>query len=292
MNTNSENIYQLIREKLNKLRKRERSGQLLTGLFGSLYLIIGAGFLLIITESLFWLPGSVRRIMIVLYILFSIGVLTAMLGRFVMNWVVKRPATDDELARGVGRKWPEVRDRLVNAIQVYREREKYKTSSDLAAAALLQITDVLEHDFESVAGRKRLKRNGKIFAAVMTVMLCAFIAFSDRLGSAWNRMTRPGTAFVKDPGFSLVVMPGDCRLIQGDSVEVVVTMDGDHPSTVELIIDESGLSPKTIPLKRPYRHKLEAVQNAIRYQVQAGPVKSNLYHIDVLRRPVVRSLEV
>jgi hypothetical protein len=273
------------------LKKRRLILTLLTGIFIFSILTISLPLL----ESVFWFTSPVRRVLIFLYLLSGLVILNCCLVIPVLAFFNPRKPPDDDLAKMVGQTFPQIRDRLVNALQIVRDHDRHRdgTSEPLAESSLSIVHEVTEKlDYRESAKKIRLSELSRPFAIVLSVAIILAIVAAKPLQMASRRLLHPYTRFDKPLPFSWKVHPGNIRIIQGDSLTLSITITGERPESVALLTVESNRPPLTVPLSPPFIHYIASVGQSFQYQWTADDFVSPLYHIEVLRRPVIRQFQV
>ncbi len=208
---------------------------------------------------------------------------------------------DDTIARRVGAKIPEVGDRLVNTLQLYRMMYAGALvagySSDLAEASIAsQGGPLLNHDYTVIIDDDRRRRGIFFLLGSLAVMGGLFLGFPTAYSDGLNRLTRHDQFFVKPAPFTLTIEPGNRRLVRGDSVEIKVTATGIAPRTVRLSLRTGESEPDLIELSADstgaFRHRLAGIKGRTIYSAASGPVTTPEYTIDVVERPEIRLLQV
>ncbi|HDZ11321.1 MAG TPA: hypothetical protein ENH53_03835, partial [Bacteroidetes bacterium] len=134
----SQTYYTRILQKLHLYRRKKRTTLFLTGLF-RFWAYEGAFILfLLVLEALFQFPPAVRQALLGVFVL---GTLLCLAGTFFaagrFPWS-KSLFSDDRLAGEAGEAFPDIRDQLVDALQIIRNlsQNKENYSPDLAEASL------------------------------------------------------------------------------------------------------------------------------------------------------------
>lgn len=289
------NIYRTIQTKLHQLRQREKVLDLIKGGLNCLILAIGMIILCSLVESLFRFSSPIR---IVLLVGFSICTATAF-----GFWIIKSLFSllfqtnfpnDDSLALQVGQYYPRIKDRLADALQVSRlsPDKSYGTSSSLAEASLETVyKEVKSYDFRQILSIKPLIRSFRIGIVTTVICITAFSFFPSRMGNALNRLSHPERDFSIPIPFLLELHPGNIQIIQGEDVDITVTGEGDIPSEISLFLQEENNVEKHL-LRSPFRYRIASIRRGVDYFIEADRFRSETYQIDVVQRPLVRTLQV
>jgi hypothetical protein len=210
-------------------------------------------------------------------------------------WFLKNRPDDDTLALLLGRSIPSIRDKLANALQVYRNREKEESRSsvELAEASLAQASrEFLSADLRKAVSSEAV-RKPLWYAALMVLLVCAAgLTLRSPLRGAYTRLRNPGKQYEKPIPFEYMVLPGTVRKIQGDPVELRIAFSRLHPSATVLWMREPGKEVEEIVLQRPYGYRIAAVRGAFEYRFLLDRYKTEIHRIHVTERPDVRALSL
>jgi len=293
---NAEKAYQQIVQRLNQLRVKQKIQRMFSGFLYTLTLICFTLLILGWLESTFWFSTTWRAILLIAFfitVLSSAGLWIFYRGyRLVFR---RQTPSDDSLALMVGRQFHQIKDRLIDALQVFCNHQKaaFGTSSDLARASLLHIEkEIQDTDFKEAAPWSKVFQRFRLFVPLWAALILLGFIFIIPLRSAWLRLGHPNKDFIKPMPYQLILHPGDIQVVQGERVEIVVETKGDLPTDVILKLQEADQSAEEKVLKKPFRYRLPVVRNTLHYSAQCGEVGTPTYTIDVVQRPLIRSLQV
>ncbi|MDZ7261411.1 MAG: hypothetical protein ONB05_04825, partial [candidate division KSB1 bacterium] len=296
------NIHSLIRQRLNALRQKDKIAAIFQGLLITVSASLVLGLIGVVTESLFRLETYGRSTLDLILLLIALGIVV---------WYVLRPfyslffkpdtPDDDSLALRVGEKYPHIKDKLVNALQVFRKHthnpEGY--SLELVDASLLEIAEeVKELDFHTVVDYRPLKKMGQWAGIIFAGCLIFWVAFWSPLSDASYRLLHPFTEFKVAPQFTLKVLPGNIEVLKGETVKIQALVEGKQPVD-ELIltlkrVDNGVEQHKILQPESPgrFQYLIENIKDSTEYFVRAQSVVSSKYLISVIELPMVRNLRL
>jgi hypothetical protein len=290
----NDQTYFQIRKKLHSLRQYEKRVALFSGFLKVFAVFCGTALLLLLLESLLWLKPAWKISALTLACVIGAATLAGSAGASLFSLIfLENHPNDETLAEKAGLAFPKIKDRLVNAIQVYRSREKEveRTSSFLAGAALDRIRfDIEPLDFRGVVSRRKIQ--GSFRAAVLTCVLVLFCAtfFYHPMMEAWSRLCHPGKTFIKPIPYSIRFRPGSIRVVQGDSVMISAEGTGNMPKEIILTLKDKN-DEKKILLNHPYFYRVASIQNRLEYRFFFEKYRSEKFVIEVLERPEIRILQ-
>lgn len=301
MNTGS--LYEELTRKIQTTRRREQGIQLQAALLNALAAAVTIWTVAISLEAIgeFGTEGRTA-------IYFTAVALSGLLAAWLMALPAGRylgvlPGQDDDtIAHRVGRRIPQIGDRLVNTLQLYRMMNAGTLlagySSELAEASIgAQGEPLRRYDYSIIIDDNRRTRGLFFLIGGLVVLGSLFLAMPRLYGDAIYRLSHYGQEFVKPAPFSLQVEPGDRQLVRGDSVEIVVRATGIPPRTVQLSVQIAGEpSADVLELRSDsagiFHYLLPGVKSTTTYFAASGPVRTPEHTLSVIDRPEIRSLHV
>ena len=241
----------------------------------------------------------VRTVLFVLFILVAIGLLFFFLMKPVLKYLGRiRNESYFDAAVKVGKSFPEVKDELVNSMQLIYENDKASLySSNLIDAAFKNVFEKVKNlNFNSIINFERAKKVLPYFTAV-TIFCLILILFVPGINAASFRLLNFNREFIPPPKFIFEINPGNKEITKGDGVDISIKVSSSKPNSVffesrkeeeaefqeqELKADSSGL----------YSLKLTSVNSSFKYFAQADGYPSEVFEILVIDRPIVKTLEL
>ena len=285
----------LLGDKIHGLRKRQKTADLNESLLRFFLFVLLITVVLGCLEAYAWLSPKARS-----FFVLAAAILIVIAGvygpaRKIRDLLFRRRLQDDvELSLKIGEAFPAVKDRLANAIQVYRAKDAQSsgTSKALAEASLLDAA----RDSDAFEFGKAVDFSGTVRPLrflVLTVFAAVLLALlSDSWRSGLYRMFHPARAFTRPSIYEWTVLPGNARIVQGDPVELSACFTGPAPASVTLIMETESGRQNTMQLKDPYTHRIEAASKNFRYWMQAGREESPRYFIQVRQKPMISRLQM
>jgi len=301
MNTGS--LYEELTRKIHTTRRREQGIHLQAALLNTLAAAVAIWTVAISLEALGEFGTGGRTA-----IYFGAVALSAVLAA----WFMAAPAgrylgvlhgdDDDTIARRVGRHIPQIGDRLVNTLQLYRVMHAGALavgySAELAEASIAAQGEPLRgYDYSVIIDDDRRMRGLFFLIGGLIVLGALFLTMPRLYGDALYRLSHYSQEFVKPAPFTLQVEPGDRQLVRGDSVEIVVRATGIPPRTVQLSVQIEGEpSADLLDLRADsagtFRYLLPGVKSTTTYFAASGPVRTPEHTLSVIDRPELRALHV
>jgi hypothetical protein len=288
-----------IRQRLRLLARRMTIGRLLYG--SALFLgVVCAGLLIAVgLEAVFWMATLPRTILFWLVVCAAALSAVLLLAPPLASLIGLLPGLDDEtIARAVGRRFPEVSDRLLDLLQL-ASGQRSAAPEPLVEGAVVQLgNSVATVDYRQVEQFEDFRRASRV-ARWPLIGLAAFALIGPgTFGSAAKRLFKPGTVFLRPAPFEIIVAPGDVRLVKGDSLSIMARTEGSRgPDLMTLSMRRAGETrTESVTLRADssdtFIYRIPNVRDGFQYSVEAEDVSSPTYRVDVSGRPFVRTMQV
>ncbi|MBX2818849.1 MAG: hypothetical protein KTR29_04180 [Rhodothermaceae bacterium] len=298
----SEQSLQII-ESIKKRLKRTAQRRYLTHIvFGAVILLgVLAGLWLFSTalEAGFWLASTVRIVLTGTTLLLGLGVLV---------WFVILPllrfsgvlsgASEAKLAKDIGSYFPQVADRLLNLLHL-AEGKRSSASNEFVNHAVMSLGKEIESvEFEKMESFDRAVNASKFAAIPLLGLIVFLVAAPNSFMGASQRLLTPGAEFDRPALFQMQVSPGSVELLRGDSLRISIALTGEElPTSLTLLykdkledkIVEESLYPDS---SGAYARTFVNVRRSFNYSLQANPVTTPWYDVDIVERPIIRSIQV
>lgn len=300
------NYQHLYQELVHKLRAVRRKEVLLSFSAGLLWFISIALFLLTVVTAVEALAfaGVVGRsilffawaaVSLAAFAWFALPPLLRVLG-------IKEKMLEDEIAMRVGKKYPDVEDRLTNALQLYRiSSQPIGMSEELALATFGSVGERARSlDFSVIINREEQKRGLLVFLLAISIATIGFGVFSTSMSSALYRLRHFNESFIPPAPFALAIEPHEAQVLRGASTAIVVRATGKFPyDYVTLHVREEQQEEFDAYTVRPdsagdFRFEMPAIKRGVEFYADVpwytASVRSEHGRITVLDKPDIRSL--
>lgn len=297
---------QQLRQLLRKYRHVLAAEQLKTGLLAGLLVTFVLAGLAVTAESLWYFAPAVRRTILwisggaIAFYLFSMGLWLGMLTSGSL------PAYSDfGLAKRLGATFPDLSDRLTNALALLSEKNEYGYSRDLIQANLRQVAQIASGiDPELAISTHRRKQLGRGVAAIAGFWILLWLPFNHSTMAGAYRLLHPNQAFAVPRPFQFDIAPGNTRILDNAPVTITTNVTGERPERVLLTVefaDNQHTYPLSAEADGRFRYTLQELHNSFSYYVHApssrwwdrrGEITSPTYQVHVVSRPQVQSLTI
>ncbi len=294
--------YKRILGALHRLRHSEERNSTLRGLLlaGSAVMLIG--LVASAMEAIVWFSIEGRTVLFALSVLSTLAAVAFLAGPALRNrFTASRRKNDDAVALQVGSHFPDVRDRLLDALQVYRIMQSDNRpafSPALVDAGFRDVADSFDRlDLSTVIDSKPLRLALRMSIAALLLSAAFAMLLPSSLFTAAGRILQFRTDFAPPAPFEFRVSPGDVEAVKGERIELAavttsplrqdisfhIRLEGQETfDQVAATRDSSGRSVYVI----------EGLRGPLTYYAEAAGYRSKQYRIDVVDRPFIRALRV
>jgi len=243
--------------------------------------------------------STLRTILFVLFVLVFIGLFIFLLIRPLLKYFgAVKQETYFEAAIKAGQHFPEVQDELLNSMQLVSEDKKRTLySTVLIEAAFKNIYNRIKNlNFQSLINYDRVKKITPYFAG--TIVLClVLLIFVPGMRAASYRLVNFTEDFTPPPKYVFEITPGNKEVTKGDKLKIFVKVKGPELNEIsfamrneedaefneqKLLADSTGT----------FNFEINSVRSSFKYFADAEGVRSDLFEIKVIDRPVVKTLEI
>ena len=295
-------VYSDIVSKIKHLRTRLKTVDLINGFLSWATLFLVSALLLTAIEMLFRMNIPERSLAVGLLVLGLIATAGILIFRPLYILLFKKDVpTDDVLAERVGGKFPHIRDKLVNALQVFRKHRENPEgySVELIEASIINILeDIQSVDFGAVVDKRPVFKRFRAIGLLLSIWLVFGVLFWGPVRSSGLRLLHPLTEFQTQARFDFDIKPGDIDVLKGESVKLSATINGDeYINEATLIL--TNLTNQTLverkltsSLTGEFEYGIESVKDSMEYAFRIADVISPAHRITIFERPMVRSLQI
>jgi len=257
MNITPKTKYSLISGKLDRLRQQWSWYVALDGLAKSLVLIAIVAFVLIGLEGFRFFSSTVRREMLLFLIGFgSLFLLVPLILALMVRYKKIASYSDNRLAVSIGKHFPAISDKLLNAIQlnILAGSRDQSYSQELAEYSIRRVAkEIQPYQFEAIIPWHKLRKSGLIYG-LLVVCLIIVTAFNFQFyKQAAIRLFHPGIEYIIPQPFAIHSLHGTQAVLGGDTVNVDFQCTGNYPQAINfqarypefqqdeiLAVDDSG----------------------------------------------------
>lgn len=284
--------YKQFVDKLNSYIRKFYLYQLIRGLMLFILIIIAYSGLISLLEYFSYFDPKVKL---------SIAIFTVLLTLFVFIYFIIRPfiklfgigkvLTFYDVSALLSKKYPEIKDRLINIIELSVESHP-NYSSELTKASINQkINELKVFSFSDAIRLKDLKAVFIVFLGITLFFSVWFISFPDLFKESSVRLIRYQQKFEKPAPFTFILKNTDLEVVIGESIKLELACEGNEiPAMMYvniggnnyLMASEDGL----------FQYTIENVNSSFSIYFTDKKYISDDFKISVISKPFISEFTV
>jgi Domain of unknown function (DUF4175) len=289
----TKNNYDLLIEKLDAFIRKYYLNQLIRGTLYSvglvLLLFLGINFL----EHYFYFGAATRKTMFYSFCGISAVAMSAwVLVPFLQYFRLGKVISHDQAAQIVGNHFTDVKDKLLNVLQLRRQAENTDQQALILASINQKSDEIKLVPFKAAID---LTRNRKYLRYALPPLLLLFLVMMTApslIKDSTFRLVNNNREFERPAPFHFVVEKSKLKVVQFNDFDLKVKIEGEvMPSDAFIDIDgyQYRLQKDT---SGAYFYKFSNVQKDTKFHLFSGAVASETLNLDVLKKPNIAGFEV
>ncbi len=253
-------------------------------------------FTLVLLEYIIGFSSEVRTALFFITLFgFGLSLLIAVILPLILSTGIIFKPDYNSISLRIGKKYPDIKDELANAIQLVQNG--IGGSEELINAAF----DRIYNKIDSKNFNKTVSLLSITKLAYRAVGIFIFLVIITRsFGSLTNaalRLYNYDSEYIVQPNFTLEIIPGNRTVPKGASFDVTVKVSGKLTENIEFFtksIEQTNFEAKVIQGDSTglFINRFRSVNSSFGYFVKADDVVSDTFNISVINYPVVKSLNV
>jgi hypothetical protein len=294
-------FYSDILNRLEGVRRKENRVALQHGVLLAFLTALGLIVCVVVIERVFFFGTTGRTILFASLLIGTVIALAVLAGRSFLKVIgVLKSDSNEAVANHVGRHFPIIRDRLLDALQMYEQREALKRnySLDLIDASFTDLYERIQAlDFKEAVSNIRVRTMGKIASYAFGVVLIMFIISPLGMFTSMFRVFNFNRSFATPAPIEFIIEPGNTEIVRGQDVSVTIRTKGKPVQSIALRTRQTGqldfdMQALALNTNGVFQTQLSNLKNSTEYYASAEDVVSDKYMIKVLDRPLIRSLQI
>jgi hypothetical protein len=285
--------YQLLIQKLDGFIRKYYMNQLIRGVLYSTALILVLFLGLSLLENYYYFHSGTRKLMFWSFV-FASGVALA-------TWVfiplfhyfrLGKIISHEQAAGIIGDHFPDVKDRLLNILQLKNQYDK-DSGQELILASINQKTDKIKLvPFQSAIDLSQNRKYLKYTLPPLLLLLLILVVNSSWITEPTFRLLQNNKEFEKPAPFQFIMENENLEVVQFEDYPLTVKVEGDVlPNEVFIDLDnvQYRLNKKD---QNTFTYTFSNVQKDIDFNLFSGPVRSTDMELIVLKKPNIANFEV
>lgn len=285
------NGFKTIAENLHRFIRKYYLSELIKGLIlffslGFLYF-----FLTLFLEYFLWLKPTARTFLVLVFVLVEVFLLIRFIAIPVFKLMgLRKGISFENAANIIGKHFPEVKDKLLNVIQL----KDSENQSDLLSASIHQKSEELQ----PIPFVKAIdfKKNFKYLKfTILPVVIWVFVIFSGNnkvFTESLNRVVNYNRDYIPPAPFYFFLENKSLQVIQGGTLNIALRAIGKlFPMEAKIIFDNQSYYLQNNG-KGYFSHRFLDVQNTTSFYIEANGIKSAVYQITVVNTPSINNISL
>lgn len=274
---------------MNSFRKRYYLNLSIKGIILTLSLVVLYFLIASLIEYNLWLGGWARLTILISFFCLVAFCIYRFLKEPLSWWIYHKGLGQEESAEMIGAYFPNIKDRLLNLIQL----SAIKHESDLLSAGILQKSRQLENvSFESAIDFGQNKKYLKYLLIPFGIMLVLFIFNQGIFTQSTRRIIQFNREFSPQAPFEFFVQNENLNAFLNEDFTLNLSLEGEAlPEAVYIQAGSQRFKMESLS-SNSYTYTFEKLQNELTFQFQASGFYSDSYTINMINRPELTQLKV
>jgi hypothetical protein len=281
-------------EKLDGFIRKYYQNRLIKGIILSLSMLLFAFLLISLSE--YWGNFDVltRSIFFYSYLMIALAILAYYIFIPVFQLLkIGRRLSYEEAAKIIGKHFPNIKDKLLNTLQLSKMMSEDSPNVILLEAGIQQKTQELKPiNFRSVIDFKINTQYLKYLLIPLVLFFSLFIYSPDLITEPTQRILEHNTVFEKKLPFEITLKNKSLDVLQYEDCLLQIGLEGDAFPEQVYLLQNNNLLPLEKQNPASYQHRFKRIQKDIRFRLQAGAYKSQEYRIHVIPKPLLLQMEI
>ena len=287
MNNKSGN-YQLLIEKLDHFIRKFYLNKTIRGALYSIGFIL-LFFLLITTlEHYFYFEKNPRKLLFFSFLVGSFAALAFwVVNPFLRYFKLGKVISHEQAAQIIGDHFGNVKDKLLNILQLKKQAESHSDNSLLLASIDQKSEDIKIVPFRSAINLQNNRKYLKYSLPPLLILLVLLFAAPSVITNSTHRLINNNKDFDKEAPFHFGIKNEELKGIQYESFTLDVEVNGNIlPNEAFISIDEYVYRLQKTDNNK-YAYTFNNLQKNTSFSLFAGKVNSSEYTLSVIEKPVI-----
>lgn len=278
-----------VQEKIHLFRRKYYLNLSLRGTLLSLSILASYFLLASLLEHNLWLGTWARFITFCAFFLIAAWCLFHFLREPLQWWIARRGMDEQQSARLIGAAMPNVRDRLLNFLQLKASTENH----ELALASLQQKSaEFAPIAFDAVVDLRENRRYIKFLLAPVLVILVILLFNQNIITQSTARILHFNRQYTPEAPFQFVIASRSLNAFYNEDFVLDVKLEGNAiPENIYLVSDLQRYKLVADGNGR-FHYTFEKLQTDVNFQLEGAGFFSDAHRITVIRRPELTAFRV
>ena len=285
--------YQILISKLDEFIRKYYRNRLLKGII-LFFAILFASFLVVTASEYFGhFTPLIRTLLFYLFLLANAGVFVGFIAEPLLKIRrIGKIISHEQAARIIGIHFGDIQDKLLNTLQLKKLADEGDADTELLTASIEQkISKLRPVPFVSAIDLSKNKKFLKYVLAPLLVILLILLITPSFVTSSSERILHHTRVYEMEAPFHLLVLNKSLEAFQQDDYTLRVKVTGEKIPD-EILLEYNGTTFKmTRDSKIFFSYTFKAVQQSLKFHLDAGSVRSEEYELHVYPKPTILSFQ-
>jgi len=285
--------YNILLQKLSRFKRRFYMNRLFRG--GIWFIAAFVIFFLLINafEYFTWSSPRVRTALFYAYLVLNLFILISLVIIPLFKlFRIGKTMNEEEAAAIIGSHFPEVKDKLINTIQLKRLSEENGTLELLEAGIEQKTKSLHPVPFVKAVDLRKNRKYLKYAIPPLLVLIILLMASPSIITDPSERLIRHRQAFEKPLPFSIHILNEKLQAMQYDDFTLRVRVDGEQLPAGMYFSLNANLIPFQKESPGVFVYTLNKLQQNMQFSILAEDYSFGPFQIEVLPKPVITNYEV
>jgi hypothetical protein len=285
--------YQLLINKLDDFIKKYYKNQIIRGVLYSVAALLMFYLTVTLLEYFVWLSSGARTVIFYTYLAVSAYILCKLILLPIFKlFRIGKIISHRQAAEIIGRHFADVQDRLLNTLQLKELSNNSAENVDLIRASIDQkISRLQPVPFNSAIDLKGNRKYLKYALPPLFVFIGFMLAAPNVITEPTNRIIKHSDYFEKEAPFRFLLLNDDLVAVQQEDYMIEVLIEGDQAPNTVFINTENGPVRMRKKSVIAFDYTFRNIQKDFSFSFEADGVKSEVYTMKVLPKPIVLNFE-
>ncbi|MBN2572714.1 MAG: hypothetical protein JXA68_11340, partial [Ignavibacteriales bacterium] len=287
-----------VENKLLGFIRRENFEKILNGICRSIFYILICLFVINFFEFIGQFNSTIRTILffsaILLLVFFTVYFLVLPL---FSNFNRMKKPNYFLVANKIGRHYSNIKDDLLNSLQLVKEKSSSVYSQDLVDGAFEKVYNKSKDlNFNEIVNFSSSKIRFKNTAIVLGIVLLFFVLLPGFRFAAY-RIINFQKEFTPPPKIIFEISPGNAKITKGDDLNIFIRTKGEKTNKIKLAIkfeEQSEFENYQLisDSSGSFSYRMNNVRNTFDYYAFVDNIESEEFTVEVINRPAINNFDV
>ncbi len=285
---------EIILKKLDSFIRKYYTNQVIKGVI--IFLAALLLYILLVTVGEYFFYFSIQLKWTILLLLLGIGSLALIIWVIIPLLKIRKLGkviSHEQAAKIVGDFFPEVKDKLLNFLQLNSQGNNGLESSELLAASIQQKAKKLSVlPFGNAIDLNQNRKYLPLLAIPLVIALIIFFIAPKIFTEGAYRLAQPSVFFAKPAPFQFEILNKNFDISQGQSYTIKAKFKGDKiPQIMQIAIGDENIDMNPEG-KNSYSFTLENIHKNITFRLKGADYFSESYTLQVKQLPELKDMEM